>query len=250
MKIYSWNVNGLRAILKKNFFEFVNIVNPDILCLQETKISSDLINQFDDLPFKYKYFSCAERKGYSGTAILSNVKPLSVSSFTLEGHPDEGRITTAEFENWTLVSAYIPNSQAELTRLKYRQNSWDIDFASYLKSLGNRVVACGDFNVAHKEIDLARPKDNHFSAGFTDEEREGFGNLLKNVPLLDIWRKRNPEEVKYSWWSYRGGARARNVGWRIDYFLISPELEESVFDCGISSEIEGSDHCPVWIDIE
>ncbi len=247
MKIYSWNVNGLRAIIKKNFYEFVESEKPDILCLQETKISDDLVGDFSELPFKYKIFNCAERKGYSGTAILSNIKPVSTSSFNLEGHPFEGRISAAEFDDFMLVSAYVPNSQSDLARLGYRHKSWDVDFANYLKGLGKRIIVCGDFNVAHEEIDLARPNDNHFSAGFTDEEREGFGMILETVPLVDIWRLRNPDKVGYTWWSYRGGARARNVGWRIDYFLVSPDIVASVEDCGISAEIEGSDHCPVWL---
>ena len=249
MKIYSWNVNGLRAILKKNFSEFVESEKPDILCLQETKISDDLVGDFSELPFKYKIFNCAERKGYSGTAILSNIKPVSTSSFNLEGHPFEGRISAAEFDDFMLVSAYVPNSQSDLARLGYRHKSWDVDFANYLKGLGKRIIVCGDFNVAHEEIDLARPASNHFSAGFTDQERADFTRLLSSVPLVDVWRKLHPDKVQYTWWSYRGGARARNVGWRIDYFLASPDILGKIKECSICDTVGGSDHCPVLLEL-
>ena len=253
MKIFSWNVNGLRAVISKNFREFVEECAPDVLCLQETKISGDLVETLD-LPFKYKYFNCAEKKGYSGTAILSNIKPLDAGAAQLcprggDSHPDEGRITAADFGDFKLVCAYVPNSQGGLVRLPYRRR-WNADFIGFLKSK-KPVVVCGDLNVAHCEIDLARPDDNHFSAGYSDEEREDFSELLARVPLVDVWRRLNPDSSgKYTWWSYRAGARKRGVGWRIDYFLVSPELMGKVRNCRILDDIEGSDHCPVMLDIE
>lgn len=248
MKIFSWNVNGLRAILKKNFLEFVSEYNPDILCLQETKVSRDICNEIE-LPFKYKFFNCAEKKGYSGTAILSNIEPFDVRLIDLKDHADEGRILFADFGEFNLVSVYVPNSQDGLKRLAYRR-VWDRDFCEFLSGLSKPTFVCGDMNVAHQEIDLARPKDNHFSAGFTDEEREDFTNLLKDASLTDIWRFKNPDLAnRYSWWSYRGGARFRNVGWRIDYFLVSTGYESLVKNCDILDKVEGSDHCPVMIEI-
>lgn len=249
MKIFSWNVNGLRAILKKNFGDFLNKYSPDVLCLQETKISSDLCDKID-LPFKYKIFNCAKKKGYSGTAILSNIKPLNMYAINLENHPSEGRISIAEFDEFTIVSAYIPNSKDQLQRLKYRSQSWDSDFREFLKSQKSPLLVCGDLNVAHKEIDLARPDSNHRSAGFTDEERLGFTKHLKEIPLIDIWREKNPNSVEYTWWSYRGGARSKNVGWRIDYTLISPSLKKNIKDVELHQDIIGSDHCPVSIEIK
>ncbi len=247
MKIYSWNVNGLRSIMSKNFLEFIETKKPDVLCLQETRVDDALVEKLN-LPFKYKMFSHADKKGYSGTAILSNIEPTNMGEFRMEGHPHEGRITYADFSGFKLVSTYVPNSQDELRRLDYRQK-WDADFVAYLKSCGN-VVVCGDMNVAHNEIDLARPAANHFSAGFSDEERADFTTLLNDANLIDVWRDSNPETKDvYTWWSYRGGARSRNVGWRIDYFLVSQAIRERVLECGISNDVLGSDHCPVFIDI-
>jgi len=249
MKIFSWNVNGLRAVLKKNFYDFVASHAPDVLCLQETKISMQDALALD-IPFKYKYFNCAEKKGYSGTAIFSNEEPLDVQSVQLEGHPDEGRILCANFAAFYLVNVYVPNSKTELERLSYRTQSFDADFRRYLKGLAKTkgVIVCGDLNVAHEEIDLARPADNHFSAGFTDEERASFAAHLKNGGLIDVWRALNPErQNKYSWWSYRGGARDRNVGWRIDYFLCTPDIFKKVKDADIHDDVTGSDHCPVSV---
>ena len=248
MRIISWNVNGLRAILKKNFNDFVDQYRPDILCLQETKISRDLVESLE-LPFKCCNFNCAEKKGYSGVAILSNQKPASVELVNMEGHPDEGRILNADFGKFNLLSVYVPNSQDELKRLEYRRK-WNADFLTYVKSLSKPAIICGDLNVAHEEIDLARPADNHFSAGFSDPEREDFTRLLNDAELVDTWRAFNPNvKDRYSWWSYRGGARGRNVGWRIDYFLTSKKFFKNVKSVDILDNVEGSDHCPVMIEI-
>lgn len=248
MKIISWNVNGIRAVLKKNFYEFLNDKRPDILCLQETKISGDLISEIE-LPFAHKYFSCAEKKGYSGTAILSNIEPLSVKNIDFEGHPCEGRIVCAEFADFYLLSVYVPNSQDDLRRLPYRR-TWNSDFLNFVKSLKKPVVVCGDLNVAHTEIDLARPKTNHFSAGFTDEEREDFSALLAGANLADTWRAFNPQtENRYTWWSYRMRAREKNIGWRIDYFLVSENYLKHIKKSEILDDVLGSDHCPVSIEI-
>lgn len=251
MRIFSWNVNGLRAVVKKNFYEFVEQYKPDVLCLQETRIPQKELAKIQ-LPFKYAQFGFSEKPGYAGTAILSNVKPLSMQSIRLENHPEEGRITRAEFDGFSLYSVYVPNSQDHLQRLDYREKCWDCDFRNYLaaESKTNGIVVCGDMNVAHTEIDLARPKDNTMSAGFTEQERRGMDLLLREVPLVDIWRKLNPEKTdKYSWWSFRGGARARNVGWRIDYFLVSPNLVGNVKNTDILDNVLGSDHCPLMLDI-
>jgi len=251
MKIISWNVNGLRAVMKKNFTEFLEIYNPDVLCLQEVRTPEKELEKID-LPFVYKKFSCAEKAGYSGTAILSKVAPLKMYEVQLENHPVEGRITAAEFESFTLFSIYVPNAQDDLRRLDYRQNNWDKDLRNFLhqESKKKPIIICGDLNVAHTEIDLARPKQNTMNAGFTTEEREGMSLMLEEVPLCDIWRARNPDvKDKYTWWSFRGGARSRNVGWRIDYFLISSELEKAIDSVDILDEVKGSDHCPIVLAI-
>ena len=248
MKVISWNVNGLRAILKKNFNEFVAEYDPDILCLQETKISRDLLDTLE-LPFPYCSFNCAEKKGYSGVAILSKQKSESVELVNMEGHPYEGRILKADFGAFNLFSVYVPNSQDELKRLEYRRK-WNADFLAHVKTLSKPAIICGDLNVAHEEIDLARPADNHFSAGFSDEEREDFTRLLNEAKLADTWRAFNPNvKDRYSWWSYRGGARERNVGWRIDYFLTSQSFLKNVKAVDILDKVEGSDHCPVMIEL-
>ncbi|MBO7522057.1 MAG: exodeoxyribonuclease III [Opitutales bacterium] len=247
MRIISWNVNGLRAVLKKNFCEFVKEHSPDILCLQETKVSADICGDLE-LPFKYKNFSCAEKKGYSGTAILSNIEPLDARAIELEGHPCEGRIVCANFGEINLASVYVPNSQDGLKRLAYRRR-WNRDFAEFAKGMPNAVI-CGDMNVAHCEIDIARPDTNHFSAGFTDEERGDFTMLLNEASLSDVWRERNPALAdKYTWWSYRFGARQKNIGWRIDYFLVRNSLSKKVKKAEILDKVEGSDHCPVMIEL-
>ncbi len=247
MRIISWNVNGLRAVLKKNFNDFVKEYSPDILCLQETKISYDICGEIE-LPFEYKNFSCAEKKGYSGTAILSKAKPFEVRSIEMENHPQEGRILCADFGEFNLISTYVPNSQDELKRLSYRRQ-WNADFTNLVKNIPNAIV-CGDLNVAHEEIDIARPQNNHFSAGFTDEERADFSTLLKDASLKDIWREQNKDvKDRYTWWSYRFGARQKNIGWRIDYFLVAQNLAGKIKKAEILDCVEGSDHCPVMIDL-
>lgn len=254
MKIISWNINGIRAILKKGFLEFLEKENADIYCFQETKISSDLLTPSITKLGEYTgEFNCAEKKGYSGTAIFS--KPNIIALETTRGisseiFPNEGRVITAEYPEFFLVNVYTPNSQHGLTRLKERM-SWDKDFLTYLKQLEKRkpVIVCGDLNVAHKEIDLARPKDNTKSPGFTDQERNGIQNFI-DAGFVDSFRVFNQEGGNYTWWSYLGGARKRNVGWRIDYFLISKSLQPRLKSAEILNSVMGSDHCPVSIEIE
>lgn len=248
MKIISWNVNGLRAVMSKNFAEFVEAEKPDILCLQETRISMEIVDSLS-VPFVYKVYSCAEKKGYSGTAIFSNVEPLEMREIALEGHPEEGRITLAKFAEFTLVNVYVPNSQNGLRRLDYRTLSWDVDFRKFIKTLG-AVIVCGDFNVAREEIDVCDPKDAEGCAGYTQNERDSFAELLRDDDLCDVWREKNPQKIKYTWWSYFRRARQRNVGWRIDYFLVSRELSEKVKDAELLNEIGGSDHCPISIELD
>lgn len=252
MKIISFNVNGIRAILKKDFCEDVAKMTPDILCLQETKAQDDQVaealKEFTDY---YIYSNSAVKKGYSGTAILTKVKPLSVSTdIGVEEHDQEGRVIAAEFNDYFVVTVYVPNAGSALKRLDYR-SAWDTAFLSYITKLEAKkpVIVCGDFNVAHREIDLARPKANYDKhAGFTQKEIDGM-DAYTNHGLVDTFRFLYPEAVKYSWWSYRGGARDRNVGWRIDYFLVSPQLKERITDAAIRNDIKGSDHCPVMLDI-
>ena len=248
MRIVSWNVNGLRAILKKNFAEFVAEYSPDILCLQETKVSRDLVGGLE-LPFPHCDFNCAVKKGYSGVAILGKPEPERVTAVDLPGHPDEGRILCADFGAFNLVSVYVPNSQDGLRRLAYRR-LWNADFCAYVRGLEKPAIVCGDLNVAHEEIDIARPDDNRLSAGFSDEERADFTSLLKDADLADVWREFNPGAGgRYTWWSYRGGARARNVGWRIDYFLVSRPFLKNVKKAEILDGVAGSDHCPILLEI-
>ena len=243
----SWNVNGLRAILKKNFYEFTSQYNPDILCLQETKMGYEEVSI--NLPEHKHYWNGAVKPGYSGTAIFTRYEPLSVSNgIGIEKHDQEGRVITLEFSRFFLVNVYTPNAQSELQRLDYRANSWEKDFLSYLKKLEMKkpVVICGDLNVAHKEIDLARPKENVGSPGFTKEERECFENLMK-ADFLDTFREFHKEPDHYTWWSYRTNARARNIGWRIDYFLASKAMMPAVSSAEILNDVMGSDHCPVKV---
>ncbi len=249
MKLVSWNVNGLRAVLAKNFIEDMDALAPDVLCLQEIKarpaqVSSDWI-----AAWPHALWNPAQRAGYSGVLILSRHEPLSMSTgIGIEEHDDEGRVATMEFEDFYLVNCYTPNSKNELLRLPYRQ-IWDEAFRQYLLGLQEKkpVVFCGDLNVAHEEIDLARPAANHFSAGFSDEERAGFSKLLESG-FVDSFRHFYPETTAaYSWWSYRGGARARNVGWRIDYFGLSESLLPRLREARIHPDIMGSDHCPVSV---
>jgi exodeoxyribonuclease-3 len=252
MKLLSFNVNGIRAILKKDFLSDIQRVNPDILCLQETKAQDDQVAEaLSVLKGYHLYSNSAERKGYSGTAILTKEKPLSVTyDMGIEVHDKEGRVIAAEFNDFFLVTVYTPNSGSELLRLSYRQD-WDNAFLNYLKELEKKkpVVVCGDLNVAHKHIDLARPKENYNkAAGFMQEEIDGMDAYTKNG-FVDTFRALYPDGVKYSWFSYRGGARERNVGWRIDYFLVSESFLPRVKDADIHNDIHGSDHCPVSIEI-
>ena len=254
MKIISWNVNGIRAVAKKNFFlDFKNMA-PDILCLQETKAQDDQVMETLKPIEGYHIFSnSAEKKGYSGTAILSKTVPLNVTKgIGIEEHDNEGRVLCAEYDNFFLVTVYVPNSGSELKRLDYRQE-WDRDFFSYLKKLEETkpVVVCGDFNVAHTEIDLARPKANYNKyAGYMQEEIDGM-DCFTNGGLVDSFRYFYPDKTDaYSWWSYRAGARGKNIGWRIDYFLVSDSFMSSVKSASILNDIMGSDHCPVGIELE
>ncbi|MEN8662867.1 MAG: exodeoxyribonuclease III [Lentimonas sp.] len=253
--LISWNVNGLRAVIKKGFEDFLQTTAPDVLCLQETKISSDLVENFSFPDYPHCYWNCAEKKGYSGTAILSKAKPISVQyGLGIDKHDTEGRVITAEFADYYLTTVYTPNSQnhdenKRPRRLDYRTTEWDVDFLAFVKELEKTkpVVFCGDLNVAHAEIDLANPKTNRKNAGFTDEERARFDAILESG-FIDTFRSLYPDTAeKYSWWSYRAAARQRNIGWRIDYFCISPMLNERIADAGILAEVLGSDHCPVTL---
>ena len=249
MKLISWNVNGIRACLNKGFEKFFNEINADIFCIQETKCQPEQI----DLEFKgYKsYYNSAERKGYSGTAIYTKIKPINVTfGIGIEEHDKEGRVITLEFENYYVVTTYTPNSKRELERLAYRQ-IWEDEIRKYLLKLDSKkpVIMCGDLNVAHKEIDLKNPKSNRGNAGFTDEEREKMTELL-NVGFIDTFRYLYPnKEEAYSWWSYMGKAREKNIGWRIDYFIVSEKVKEKIQEAMIYPEIYGSDHCPVGLEI-
>ena len=263
-RLFSWNVNGIRAVLRKHALQdFLEQENPDILCLQETKAKRGQVEA--DFENYEELWNSAVRPGYSGTAIFTKEKPLS----TFNGFPDdlnigknwhedlygdplsEGRVTTAEFPEFFLVTVYTPNSKPDLSRLKLRELLWDPTFLSFLKDLEKvkPVVVCGDFNAAHTEIDLARPNANHHSAGFTDEERRGITNLLA-AGFLDTFRLLHPEEQRYTWWSHWGHARERNVGWRIDYFFISRTLEKNLKSAEIHDSLPGSDHCPISITLE
>lgn len=254
MKIISFNVNGIRAISKKTFFEDMESVNPDVICLQETKASVEQVKETVEKQMSdyHIYANQAVKKGYSGTAILSKIEPIGVTyDMGIEEHDQEGRVTCAEFEDYYVVSVYVPNSKNDLSRLDYRQK-WDADLLSYSKNLEKKkpVIICGDFNVAHRDIDLARPKANYDkSAGYTQKEIDGLDNFTSNG-FVDTFRELNSDKVKYSWWSYRGGARDRNVGWRIDYLLASESLTDKISEAYILNEVLGSDHCPLGITIK
>ena len=249
MKLISWNVNGLRACMNKGFMDFFNEVNADIFCIQESKMQKDQ----GDFSFQgySEYWNSAEKKGYSGVVVLSKIKPLQVTyDMGISHHDKEDRIITAEYERFYLVNVYTPNAKRELERLAYRME-WEDDFRAFVKNLEKHkpVVICGDLNVAHKEIDLKNPKTNRRNAGFTDEERGKFQNVI-DAGFIDTFRYFYPElEGAYSWWSYRFKAREKNAGWRIDYFLTSPSLETKLADAKIHSEIMGSDHCPIELTI-
>ena len=249
MKIVSWNVNGLRAVLKKGFVDFMNTEQPDILCVQEHKASPEVVPP--EWAAEYSTFwNVAAKKGYSGTVIFTKPKPLGVTyGLGIAEHDNEGRVITAEYPDFFLVNAYVPNSKRELTRLEYRQQ-WDRDFLGYLKKLEQQkpVIFCGDLNVAHMEIDLARPKQNVKTHGFTPEERAGFDALV-GAGFVDTFRHFEKGPGFYSWWSVMSGARARNLGWRIDYFLVSQVLQPRLKSAFIRSDILGSDHCPVGMEL-
>lgn len=247
MKLLSWNVNGMRAVLGKGFGEFVAAEKPDILCLQETKARPEQVPLPLELGGYHDFWSSAEKPGYSGVAVFTREKPLDVrNGLGIAGHDREGRVLTIEFPDFTLVNVYTPNAQDELRRLSYRLE-WDAAFRAHVAREAERkpVVFCGDLNVAHREIDLARPRENRRNPGFSDEERESFGQLL-DAGFTDSYRHFFPEqEGAYSWWSYRAGARKRNVGWRIDYFGVSTPFMSRVAAAGILPHVHGSDHCPV-----
>ena len=249
MKLISWNVNGLRACVGKGFEESFKALDADVFCLQETKMQEGQLDlQF---PGYESYWNYADKKGYSGTAVYTRVKPLSVTlDMGIDEHDHEGRVITVEFEDFHLVCVYVPNSQDGLKRLDYRMK-WEDDFRAYVTSLAEKkgVVICGDLNVAHNEIDLKNPSSNRNNAGFTDEERGKF-NALLNAGFVDSWRMLNPDTVKYSWWSYRFQARQRNAGWRIDYFLVSDSMKDRIVGAEIHNEILGSDHCPVGLELK
>lgn len=248
MKFISWNVNGLRAVVNKGFLDFFNEVDADIFAIQETKMQPDQLVL--DLEGYHQYFHSAIKKGYSGTAVFTKVKPISVSfDFEKEIHNDEGRVITLEYENFYFVNAYVPNAKEALARLEYRME-WEDELRNYLKALDEKkpVVYCGDLNVAHNEIDLKNPSTNRKNPGFSDEERNKFQQLL-DAGFKDTFRTLYPEKIEYSWWSYRFNARANNTGWRIDYFVVSNRLMEDVKEAKIYGDILGSDHCPVGLEI-
>lgn len=249
-KLISWNVNGLRACVGKGFMDFFNEADADVFCIQESKLQEGQIDL--DLPGYHQYWNYAEKKGYSGTAIFTKEKPISVHyGIGIEEHDKEGRVITLEFEKFYMITVYTPNSQEKLARLDYRMK-WEEDFKNYLLELDKKkpVIVCGDLNVAHKEIDLKNPKTNRKNAGFSDEEREKMTKLLESG-FVDSFRYFYPNKTDiYSWWSYRFSARAKNAGWRIDYFLVSDRIKENMKGAEIHTEILGSDHCPVLLNID
>lgn len=250
MKIISWNVNGIRACLDKNFMDFFNEANADIFCINESKVQEGQVEL--TLPDYNQYWNYAEKKGYSGVAVFSKIKPLNVTyGIGIDEHDHEGRVITLEFTNFYLVSVYVPNSRQELERLPYRMK-WEDDFLSYIDSLNEKkpVIYCGDLNVAHEEIDLKNPKTNHKNAGFTDEEREKFSTVLSHG-YIDTFRYFYPDKTDiYSWWSYRFKSREKNAGWRIDYFVVSERLKDKLVSADIKCDVLGSDHCPVELVVD
>ena len=250
MKLISWNVNGLRACITKGFSLFFKSIDADIFCIQETKMQEEQAKEIEYEGY-YKYMNSAEKKGYSGTAIFTKIKPINVSyGIGIEEHDKEGRVITIEFDKFFLVNCYTPNSKRELERLEYRK-IWEDEFRNYLIELDKvkPVILCGDLNVAHKEIDLKNPSTNHHNAGFTDEEREKMTKLLESN-FTDTFRYLYPDKKDaYSWWSYMLKSRERNIGWRIDYFIVSNSIRDEIKDAIIHSEVLGSDHCPIELDI-
>lgn len=249
MKLISWNVNGIRAGYRKGFNEFFDDINADIFCIQETKMQEGQLDLSKEGYFVY--LNSAERKGYSGTAVWTKIEPISVTrGIGIEEHDTEGRVLTLEYDKFYLVNVYTPNSKRELERLEYRV-VWETEFRNYLQELRRKkpIVLCGDLNVAHKELDVKNDKANVGCAGFTHEERREFENLL-DLKYIDTYRHFYPDKEKFSWWSYFGKAREKNVGWRIDYFIVSDELKENLKDAYIFDEILGSDHCPVGLELE
>lgn len=250
MRLISWNVNGIRACVQKGFLDFFKEVDADIFCIQESKMQEGQLTL--DLEGYHQYWNYAVKKGYSGTAIFTKQEPIAVSyGIGIEEHDQEGRVITLEFENFYMVTVYTPNSQNKLARLPYRME-WEDAFRAYLKELEEKkpVIMCGDLNVAHKEIDLKNPKTNRKNAGFTDEERNKFSELLESG-YVDTFRHFYPEQEEvYSWWSYRFSARAKNAGWRIDYFVVSDCLKKQLVDAEIYTDVLGSDHCPVGLEID
>lgn len=249
MKLISWNVNGIRAIVGKGFLDYLKNVDADLFSIQETKLQQGQITL--DLPNYYQYWNYAEKKGYSGVAVFSKKEPISVSyGMGIEKHDKEGRVITLEFESFYYVTSYTPNSQPKQARLEYRME-WEEAILDYLKKLDNKkpVIYCGDFNVAHKEIDLKNPKTNRGNAGFTQEERQKMTQLLK-AGFIDTFRYLYPhKEEAYSWWSYMGRAREKNVGWRIDYFIVSKDMKDKIKEATIYPEVMGSDHCPIGLEL-
>jgi exodeoxyribonuclease III len=253
MKLLSWNVNGIRACLSKGFLNSISKHNPDIICLQEIKAHPEQVDiQLKD--YEHHFWNSAERKGYSGVAVFSKIKPLSVK-YGMGLLDEEGRVITLEFEDYFLVTVYTPNSKRELERLNFRHQEWDRQFLEYVKSLPKPTILCGDLNVAHTEIDLANPQTNKTTltkpgnCGFTDKEREGFDKII-DAGFIDSFRHFNPNEIKYSWWSYMFKSRERNVGWRIDYFCVNEALKKRMINADILTEVLGSDHCPVVLELE
>ena len=250
IKIISWNVNGIRAVQKKGFDDFIEKHNPDVICIQETKAHEDQVNIGLE-EYKYKYWNSADKRGYSGTAIFSKIKPIDVNyDLNIDKHDHEGRVITIEYSDYFLVTVYTPNSKRDLSRLKYREEEWDVDFLDYIKNLelDKPVIFCGDLNVAHQETDLKNPKTNRKNAGFTNEERRGFDNFMDNG-FVDTFRHFNQEEGHYTWWSYMFKARLRNIGWRIDYFCVSQDFLLNISKSYILSDVMGSDHAPVVLEI-
>ena len=250
MKLISWNVNGLRACVQKGFIDFFNEADADILCIQESKMQAGQLEL--DLPGYFQYWNYAEKKGYSGTAVFTKREPISVKyGIGIEEHDHEGRVIALEYQDFWFVCVYTPNSQDELRRLDYRMR-WEDDFRSYIHSLeaSHPVIVCGDMNVAHEEIDIKNPSSNHHNAGFTDEERGKMSELLSEG-FTDTFRYFYPDKADaYSWWSYRFKARERNAGWRIDYFLVSEPLIPMLKDASIRSDVYGSDHCPIVLELK